>query len=786
MKLALSMIASAVLLTACGGGSSGSSVDGGDNSASASSGTSTASLVGVAATGNAIANATVTAKCATGAAVTGKTGADGSFTLTLAGGQAAPCMLQVSGGNATSALYGFADAFGRANITPLTDMVLANAVAGSPAAAFDSFSAAKSAAIMARLAQAKAAVSGYLADANIGTPGIDMLNGAFQVGDASDRMLDALQIALGASGKKMDDLRNTAAAGTPLIALLRNGATSAFSPLFRPTLNGFVTGVVDSATGAYAWMGVPYAKPPVTSLRWAPPVNADFWGSMDTSRFGNACPQIAGYYDMPFPFSSDLQTKSGQVVGDEDCLTLNIWRPNTTETNLPVMFYIHGGSNKAGWSGQYPGAMLAQEQHAVVVTINYRMNLFGWFRHPALRTGDAVADSGNYGTLDLIQGLKFVHKNIAAFGGNPDNVTISGQSAGGSDALSLLVSPLAKGLFHKAMVFSSIVRGTDTGSSETFTKVLLENLVVKDGYATDVASADTFLAAKGNAWIKSYLQNKTAAQLTSMLGTSAATNMPQVAKAPPNIIYDGTVLPAGTNAEDAAIPAIANGNFNNVPLLMGVTNDEGKLFATAAYAQGAWQKIWNFNPDDTQAVPLSLSDLVNPLYLPVDAVPTGSCGRSNYVAGFNYYANVCGAVGPGGNPTTTASYWSGQAALLAAMQPKQASVYAYDFAWAQQPAPWNVFFGAGHTGDLPFIFGNFGPGWISFGFNQVNKLGRESLGVAMRSSIGAFMRTGNPNNASLGTTWAPWTPGPGNAKRLIFNADQRSKQIQMSTTENPI
>jgi para-nitrobenzyl esterase len=695
-------------------------------------------------------------------------------------------VLKVSGGNATTALYGFADAFGRANITPLTDMVLASAAAGSPAAVFESFDASKLAAIMARLAQAKTTVTGYLADANIGVPGIDMLNGAFQVGDTTDRMLDALQIALAASGKNMDDLRNTAAAGTSLTTLFGNGATSAFSPLFRPTQNGFVTGVADSATGAYAWMGVPYAKPPVGSLRWTPPVDADYWGSKETLKFGAACPQIAAYYDMPFPFSADLQTKSAQVVGSEDCLTLNIWRPNTTETNLPVMFYIHGGSNKAGWSGQYPGALLAQEQHAVVVTINYRMNLFGWFRHPALGTGDAVADSGNYGTLDLIQGLKFVRRNIAAFGGNPDNITISGQSSGGSDALSLLVSPLAKGLFHKAMVFSSIVRGTDTDSSETFARVLLENLVVKDGYASDVASADAFLAAKGNAWVKSYLQNKTYAQLTSMLGTSAAANMPQVAKAPPNIIYDGTVLPAGTSAEDAAIPAIANGNFNNVPLLMGVTNEEGKLFATAAYAQGAWQRIWNFNPDDTQAAPLSLSDLVNPLYLPVDAAPTGTCGQPNYVAGFNYYANVCGAVGPGGKPTTTASYWSGQAALLAALQPKQSAVYAYDFAWAQQPAPWNVFFGAAHTGDLPFIFGNFGPGWISFGFNQANKPGRESLGLAMRSSIGAFLGTGNPNNASLGTTWTPWTPGAGNAKRLIFNADQSGKQIQMSTTENPI
>ena len=556
----------------------------------------------------------------------------------------------------------------------------------------------------------------------------------------------------------------------------------------RPTEAGFVTGTNDSATAAYAWLGVPYAKPPVGTLRWMPPVSPDSWDTKITQQFGSACPQTGSFFDAPFAgksFSLGLRDTFGTSVGSEDCLTLNIWRPNTTQSNLPVLFYIHGGSNRSGWSGQYPGAKLAAEQNVVVVTVNYRMNVFGWLNHPALKTGDAQGDSGNFGTLDLIQSLKFVKSNIVAFGGDPENITLSGQSSGGRDAMSLVVSPLAEGLFHKAMIISSGLGGNSPAASQAFASVLLENLVVRDGLATNLAEADAFLATKDNAWIKTYLYGKSAVDLSSMLGKAAAPGMPIPASTPPSILYDGVVQPSGTSSTDA-LAAIANGKFNNVPLLIGVTNEEGKLFSGAAWNKfnyDMFTTMFNFDPDNPSATPVALTDLIKPAFLPVTAGPSGTCGQTGYTTGYNYFANVCGATGPNGVATTTASYWSGEAVLLNTLQPKQSAIYAYQFSWAQQPEPWNTYFGAAHTGDLPFIFGDFSPGWISFGFSTANKPGREALGLKMRTAIGSFMRTGNPNNTSLGTTWLPWSSSPGGPKRLVFDADMSSTKILMSTAE---
>jgi para-nitrobenzyl esterase len=273
-----------------------------------------------------------------------------------------------------------------------------------------------------------------------------------------------------------------------------------------------------------------------------------------------------------------------------------------------------------------------------------------------------------------------------------------------------------------------------------------------------------------------------------MLGKSASNVMPTVLAAAPNIIYDGVVQPAGTSSADA-IAVIANGNFNNVPLLIGVTSKEGTIFGGVTWGQNGYDRfttMFNFNPDSPDTTPVTLTNLVRSIYLPETAGAVGTCGQPGYTAGYNYFVNVCGVTGPGGASTTTASYWSGQSTLLNALQSKQSAIYAYNFGWAHQPAPWHVWFGAGHTGDLPFIFGNFAPGWISFGFSNANRPGREALGLTMRNAIGAFIRKGDPNNSSLGTTWTPWTPGAGDSKRLIFDADQTNTRILMSTAESPV
>ena len=157
------------------------------------------------------------------------------------------------------------------------------------------------------------------------------------------------------------------------------------------------------------------------------------------------------------------KAREGTPVGSEDCLYLNIYAPRFTDTDvpkdaarLPVMLWIHGGGNTIGEAGFYNGGNLAAQQRVIVITTNYRLGPFGWFRHAATRNDGAneLDRSGNFGTLDLVRALQWIRENAAAFGGDPNNVTIFGESAGGTNVFSLLLSPPARGLFHRAIVES--------------------------------------------------------------------------------------------------------------------------------------------------------------------------------------------------------------------------------------------------------------------------------------------------------------------------------------------
>jgi len=222
----------------------------------------------------------------------------------------------------------------------------------------------------------------------------------------------------------------------------------------RPTVRapaGAVQGRAEA--GISAFKGIPYAAPPTGQNRWRPPAPAAAWsGVRDASRFGAACIQ-------PTPgarsiYSSDLGTTS------EDCLTLNVWTASTT-AKAPVIVWIHGGALVTGSSKEtlYDGSALAAAG-VTVVSINYRLGVLGWLAHPDLSAESPVAISGNYGLLDQVAALQWVKTNIAAFGGDPDNVTIAGESAGGLSVMYLMASPLARGLFHKAIAQSAYMIST--------------------------------------------------------------------------------------------------------------------------------------------------------------------------------------------------------------------------------------------------------------------------------------------------------------------------------------
>jgi para-nitrobenzyl esterase len=311
-------------------------------------------------------------------------------------------------------------------------------------------------------------------------------------------------------------------------------------------INGTVkveSGVLAGTTlpsGIRVFKGIPYAAPPVGELRWRPPQPPAKWdGVRQADKFSDSCMQVLQRSRNPW-------TKEFMAQNDasEDCLCLNVWTGvKGASEKRPVLVWIHGGAFYEG-SGEiitYDGEELAKKG-LVVVTINYRLGIFGFFTHPELTKESPQHASGNYGLHDVVAALEWIQKNIAAFGGDPSRVTIAGQSAGAAAVHTLTASPLAKGLFHRAIAESgsSVVRRTrDLSESE------------KDG----VKWAET----KGITTLKE-LRAKAAADL--MGGTRFGP------------VVDGWFLPADT----AAI--FASGKQNDVPTMTGLTADEGSAAPT--------------------------------------------------------------------------------------------------------------------------------------------------------------------------------------------------------------
>lgn len=205
------------------------------------------------------------------------------------------------------------------------------------------------------------------------------------------------------------------------------------------------------ADGPRVFRGIPYAEAPVGDLRWKPPVAAKGWkGARDATKFGPACMQLRAAPGTDSVYAEDIPAMS------EDCLSLNVWTPKGAK-KAPVMVWIHGGGLAGGASSSafYDAKNLAAKGGVVVVSVNYRLGLFGFLSHPGLSAESSHGSSGNYGLLDQIAALKWVRSNAAAFGGDPGNVTIFGESAGGLSVMDLMASPLARGLFDKAIAQSA-------------------------------------------------------------------------------------------------------------------------------------------------------------------------------------------------------------------------------------------------------------------------------------------------------------------------------------------
>jgi len=287
-----------------------------------------------------------------------------------------------------------------------------------------------------------------------------------------------------------------------LLGLFLLASGVAFADPVVHTASGAVSGIVQP--GLRVFLGVPYAQPPVGDLRWRAPQPVASWDGVRAAKeFSASC-----YQQEPKPFGPYTGPFLTVTERSEDCLYLNVWAPDGGASKRPVYFFIHGGAFQAGGSSvpAIDGAALARKD-VVVVTFNYRLGILGFLAHPELTRESPLASSGNYGLLDMIEALHWVRANIDRFGGDPNNVTIAGQSAGAAAVGHLLLSPLAEGLFHRAVIESGPVIGiplitladAEKGGLAAAAKLNAQSIAtLRSAAAVDVAKAGSFASALPN------------------------------------------------------------------------------------------------------------------------------------------------------------------------------------------------------------------------------------------------------------------------------------------------
>ncbi|VTZ24975.1 Carboxylic ester hydrolase [Methylocella tundrae] len=487
----------------------------------------------------------------------------------------------------------------------------------------------------------------------------------------------------------------------------------AANPLRVETKEGPVRGFLKN--GVAEFLGVPYAEPPLGNLRWKPPHKHAPWTNvLQATAYGPTCAQI-----------TTLGVFAGPANNNEDCLYLNVFTPNVdpaAKEKLPVIFWIHGGGNVDGESNDYDGAKLAAQGHTVVVTINYRLNLFGFMAHPAIDAEGHLF--GNYGILDQQAALRWVKHNIAQFGGDKNNVTVGGQSAGASDTASNMVSPLAAGLFHRAILESGV---------SYFSGLTPLPLAESKGTAFAVAAG---CGSGSDAATAKCLRSLTAQQITTLSGTESG-NGPYITY----LVQDGQILPTSFTS------AFQTGQFNHMPVMNGTVQDEGNF--------GLGITEYFKNP----RVPFTATDftnLVTNTYSgnagPAGSPPAYSAGTVQAVlAHYPLYAYPTPQLAMDAVTTDVSACRSLRASDLLA---NQVPVYGYEFQERTAPYYFPKMPGfqplAYHTADIQFLFPLYhgGPDGITHQLNNKQQDLSDQLVIAWTN----FAWTGNPNG--LGNS--PW------------------------------
>ena len=471
-------------------------------------------------------------------------------------------------------------------------------------------------------------------------------------------------------------------------------AAAAGTPPSRGTLvvavQGAIRGTVRGTTRSF--LGIPYAAPPVGDLRWRPPRAHPAWtGIRQATAFGSSCPQSASVF--------------GQQSTDENCLFLNVFAP-VGGNGDPVMVWIHGGGLVSGESSDYvPDQLVAR--NVVVVTVNYRLGVLGFLAHPSLTAESSQHASGDYGLLDQQQALRWVRQNIGRFGGDPRNVTIFGESAGGLSVHAQLASPTARGLFQRAIVESGGYAGSQPSLADA------------------EASGRAFATRVG-------CRTQTAACLRHVSVAALLANQPFLDVTP---VVDGSVLTRSITA------AFTSGRFNRVPVIEGSNHDEFRFFLavnrpaggaplTPAGYRAAIAATLEYTSADADAVAA---------HYPLAAYPSPTL--------------ALGAVG-------TDALFSCRARAAAQALSRFVPTYQYEFNdrgapfFFQVPHP-SFPTGAYHAAELQYLFTLRGlPSRLSGG--------HEKLAQAMLDLWTAFARSGFP-----GAGWPRYSRATGVAESLV-------------------
>jgi para-nitrobenzyl esterase len=483
------------------------------------------------------------------------------------------------------------------------------------------------------------------------------------------------------------------------------------------TAQGEVVGTV--ADGSRSFLGIPYAAPPTGDGRWAPPRAAARWDSpRPATSFGAACQQRV---------NTSFGTPSVGV--SEDCLFLNVHAPAVAKGKRPVMVWFHGGGYTGGMGGDYDGRGLARDDDLVVVTVNYRLGVFGFLATSGLTAGSRSASSGNYGIQDQRAALEWVRDNIAGFGGDPSRVAVVGESAGAGSVCVHLLSPESRGLFDTAIMES----GSCVGTQPTLT--------LDDAEKAGDAFAARLGCTGAGAAVVTCLRAKTADELRDAAGggsTGGATALPL------RPIVDGVVLP------DQPKTLLEQGKVNVVPVISGFNSDEGSTFVYLEYelkgnpvtADGYRAAVEKMFVDGTDV------DAV------VEHYPTSKYRTpSNALAAARTDQSVCRIM-------------AGTRRFAEAVP-----TYTYEFADRDTPflggKPPTLDMGAGHGFELQYLFGSQGIPLVT----TIPTPFDERQKAVARSLIGywsAFLHDGRPGSGG-GPEWPRFRSEGG--RRVVFGSD---------------